>query len=76
MEQMVVISVKIPKGLKDKIKKSKLNVSGEVRAMLEKKVLDGEIRKLKEDIKKHKKIFDKISVEDVVRQIREDRDSR
>jgi len=76
MEQMVVISVKISKRLKDKIKKSKFNLSGEVRTMLEKKMLEGEIRKLKEDIKKHKKIFDKISIDDVVRQIREDRDSR
>ena len=76
MEQMVVISVKIPRRLKDKIKRSKFNLSGEVRTMLEKKMLEGEIRKLKEDIKKHKKIFDKISIDDVVRQIREDRDSR
>ena len=72
----MVISVKISKRLKDKIKKSKFNLSGEVRTMLEKKMLEGEIRKLKEDIKKHKKIFDKISIDDVVRQIREDRDSR
>lgn len=76
MEQMVTISVKIPKKLKERIKKSHIKISKAVRSLLERETLEEEARKLNEDIKKHKKIFDKISVEDVIRDIREDRESR
>ncbi len=76
MEQMVTISVKIPKRLKERLKKSHMKVSRTVRSLLERETLEEEARKLNEDIKKHRKIFDKVSIEDVVRDIKEDRESR
>jgi len=76
MGQMITISIKIPKALKDKIKKSGKKVSPIVRSALEKEILLDEAHKLNADVKKHKNIFNKISVEDVVRDIREDRDRR
>ena len=74
MEQMVTVSVKIPRNLKERIKHSKIKMSKVIREMLEEKMIDEEVNRLKGDIKKHKKIFDKISVEQVVKDIREDRD--
>ncbi len=73
MEKMVTVSVKIPKTWKERMKKSNIKVSKMVRDLLERGILDEEVARLKEDIKKHKKIFDKISVEAVVEDLRKDR---
>jgi len=70
---MVTISVKIPVELKSKIKKSRMKVSNVVRALLEREMLEEEAHKLDAEIKKHKRIFDKLSVEQVVKDLREDR---
>lgn len=72
-EQMVTISVKIPKELKARIKKSHIKVSTMVRHLLERTTLEEEAKMLDDDIRRHKKLFAKISVEDVVNDIREDR---
>ncbi|MDE1857129.1 MAG: hypothetical protein KGH98_03545 [Candidatus Micrarchaeota archaeon] len=72
MERMVTISVKIPRRVK--IGMGRLHIKpSKLRALLEREILEEEARKLNSDIDKHKKIFDKISVEDVVEDIREDR---
>jgi hypothetical protein len=76
MEQMVTISVKIPKALKERIKRSHIKVSKVVRALLEQNMFEEEAHKINEEVKKHKKAFDKLSVEEVVKSIREDRLSR
>lgn len=76
MGQMITISIKIPKALKDKIKKSGRKVSPIVRSALEREILLDEAHKLNSDVRKHKRIFDKINIEDVVKDIREYRDSR
>lgn len=76
MDEMVVISVKIPKSLKDKIKRSKRSLSETVRSMLEHEALYEEALQLNRDVKKNREIFDKIAVEDVVSSIRHDRDAR
>ncbi len=73
MEQMVTISVKIPIAWKERMKRSRIKASKMVRNLLERGLLEEEARKLDEDIKKHQKIFNKLSVEEVVRQIRKDR---
>lgn len=73
MEQMVTISVKIPIGLKNRIKKSRIKLSTIVRNLLEKEMLEEEAHKLDQEIKRHKKTLDKLSVEQVVKDIREDR---
>ena len=73
MERMVTISVKIPIAWKERMKRSRIKASKMVRDLLERGLLEEEARKLDEDIKKHQKIFNKLSVEEVVRQIRKDR---
>jgi len=73
MGQMVTISVKIPKKLKDRMKRSRIKTSTVIREFLERKTFEEEARKLDEDIRKHRKIFDKLSVEEVVEEIRKDR---
>ena len=73
MEQMVTISVKVPRSLKEKIKKSHLQVSKVVRNLLERQILEEEAQKINEEVKKYKKTFDKISIESIVNDIREDR---
>lgn len=76
MEQMITISVKIPKELKERLKKSHVKVSRVVRNLLEREMLEEEARRINQDVKEHKKAFDKLSVEEVVKRIREDRERR
>jgi post-segregation antitoxin (ccd killing protein) len=73
MEQMVTISVKVPRGLKERIKKSRVKVSQIVRSLLEQKILEEESRKINEEVKKRKGAFDKLSIEAIVNDLREDR---
>lgn len=73
MEQMVTISVKVPRGLRERIKRSRVKVSKVVRTLLEQKILEEEARKINEEVKKHKKVFEKLSIEAVVNDLREDR---
>lgn len=70
---MVTISVKIPKTLKARIKRSRMKVSMEVRNFLETKTLEEEAERLNGELRKHKKLFDKIKIEDVVEDVRNDR---
>lgn len=73
MEQMVTISVKVPRGLRERIKKSRVKISRVVRNLLEQQILEEEARKINEEVKKHKKTFDRLSIEAVVNDLREDR---
>jgi Ulp1 family protease len=76
LEQSVTVSTKIPKQLKEKIQRFKIKPSKIVRKALEDEVKKREIEELKKEIEQLKPILDKISMEDVVRGIREDRDNR
>ena len=69
VQQSVTVSTKIPKQLK--IKPSKI-----LRKALEDEVKKREIEELKEEIDRLKPILEKISVEDIVKGIREDRNSQ
>ena len=73
MEQMVTISVKVPKGLKERMKKSHVKISKAVRDVLEERILEAEALRINEEVKKHKKAFDRLSIEAVVNDLREDR---
>lgn len=73
MERMVTISVKVPRGLRERIKKSRVKVSEVVRNLLEQQILEEEARKINEEVKKHKKAFDRLSIEAVVNDLRKDR---
>ena len=76
MQQCVTVSTKIPKQLKEKIQRLKIKPSKILRKALEDEVKKREVEELKEEINRLKPILEKISVEDIVKSIREDRDSR
>lgn len=76
MADCVTVSTKIPKPLKEKMLKLKIKPSKLLRKAIEEEVKRKEIEELKDQITKLKPILDKISIEDVVKGIREDRDSR
>jgi post-segregation antitoxin (ccd killing protein) len=76
MEQSVTVSTKIPRQLKEKMQRFKIKPSKIVRKALEDEVKKREVEELKKEIEQLKPILDKMSMEDVVKGIREDRDSR
>lgn len=76
VQQCVTVSTKIPKQLKEQMQKFKIKPSKILRKALEDEVRKREVEELKAEIEKLKPILEKISVEDVVKSIREDRDSR
>jgi len=67
-----IITIRIPKELKEKLKAYKINVSAEVRKYLEERVKALELQQLIERIEREAKLR-KVS-EDSVRLIREDRE--
>jgi antitoxin CcdA len=76
VQECVTVSTKIPKQLKEKVLRLKIKPSKILRKALEDEVKKREIEELKEEIKKIQPILDKISTQDAVKSIREDRDSR
>ena len=72
----VTVSTKIPKSLREKMIKLKIKPSKLLRKAIEDEVKRREMEELKDQINKLKPILDKISIEDIVKSIREDRDSR
>ncbi len=76
VQQSVTVSTKIPKQLKEKIQKYKIKPSKILRKALEDEVKKKEVEELKEEISRLKPILEKVSIEDIVKGIREDRDNR
>ncbi len=76
MNQCVTVSTKIPKQLKEKIQRYKIKPSKILRKALEDEVKRREIEELKQEINKLKPVLEKVSMDDIVRSIREDRESR
>ena len=76
MADCVTVSTKIPKPLKEKMIKLKIKPSKLLRKAIEDEVKRREMEELKGQIAKLKPILDKVSIEDIVKSIREDRDSR
>lgn len=74
--QSVTVSTKIPKQLKEKIQKFKIKPSKILRKALEDEVKKMEVTELKEEIDRLKPVLEKVSMEDVVKSIREDRENR
>jgi len=75
-QQSVTVSTKIPQQLKEKIQKFKIKPSKILRKALEDEVRKREVEELKEEINRLKPILEKVSMEDIVKSIREDRDTR
>ena len=76
MSKSVTVSTKIPQELKEKIKQLKIKPSKLLRKAIEDEIRRREAEKLKEDIEKLKPTLNKVSVEDIVKAIREDRTLR
>ncbi len=76
MQQCVTVSTKIPKQLKEKIQKFKIKPSKILRKALEDEVKKREVEELKEEIARLKPVLEKVSMEEIVKSVREDRDSR
>ena len=76
LSKSVTVSTKIPKQLKEKIKQLNVKPSKLLRKAIEDEIRRREAEKLKEDIEKLKPILNKVSVEDIVKGIREDRTRR
>lgn len=72
----VTVSTKISKQLKEKMQRFKIRPSKILRKALEDEVKKREIQELKEEIDELKPTLEKISIEDIVKSIREDRDNR
>jgi antitoxin CcdA len=76
MQQSVTVSTKIPKQLKEKIEQFKIKPSKILRKALEDEVKKREIEELKEEIDRLKPILEKVSMDHIVKSIREERDNR
>lgn len=76
MGRQVTVSVKIPRELREKMEKLGIKTSEVLRKGIEEEVSKREVERIKGSISSLRPILDKISLEDVVRGIREDRDSR
>jgi post-segregation antitoxin (ccd killing protein) len=76
LSKSVTVSTKIPRELKEKIKELRIKPSRLLRKALEDEIKRKEAEKLKEEIDKLKTTLDKVSMEEIVKSIREDRDRR
>jgi len=74
--ECVTVSTKIPKQLKERMQRLKIKPSKILKKALEDEVKKRELQELKDEINKLKPILDKIDTEDIVKSIREDRDTR
>ncbi len=74
--ECVTVSAKIPKQLKERMQRLKIKPSKILKKALEDEVKKRELQELKEEINRLKPILNKISTEDAVESIREDRDTR
>lgn len=73
----VVISIRIPRELKEKLEKLNINVSKLVRELLEKYVEEAEMKELEERLRRLRtRLAGKASPTLVAKLIREDRDRR
>ncbi len=76
MTHCVTVSTKIPKQLKEKMQRLKIKPSKILRKALEDEVKKREVEALREEIKNLKPVLDKLTMDDIVKSVREDRDSR
>jgi len=76
MAKYETVSARISSELKEKIDKYNVKTSEVIRLALEEEVRRRELEDLKEHAKRLKPLLDRITTEEVVRSIREDRDRR
>ena len=76
MQKYVTVSAKIPAKLRERMRRLKIMPSRIFHKAIEEELKAKETKNLKAGAKKLRKLFAKISTEEAVRSIREDRDSR
>jgi Ulp1 family protease len=74
--QCVTVSTKISEQLKEKIQRFKIKPSKILRKALEDEVKRREIEELKQEIDRLKPVLEKVSMDDIVKSIRENRENR
>jgi len=76
MGKSVVISVRIPEELKEELEKYNIDEAEVIRRALVNEVKKAKARELEKEAKEIKEVLSKIPIEDVIKEIREDRDER
>jgi len=76
MNASTTVSTKIPQELKEKMERLKIKPAQLLRKAIEDEIKRREAEELKEMINKLKPALDKVSIEEAVASIREDRDRR
>ncbi|MEJ2771666.1 MULTISPECIES: CopG family transcriptional regulator [unclassified Stygiolobus] len=76
MGKSVVISVRIPEELKEELEKYNIDEAEVIRRALVNEVKKAKAKELEKEAKEIKEVLRKIPVEDVIKEIREDRDER
>jgi post-segregation antitoxin (ccd killing protein) len=73
LSKYTTVSTKIPLELKEKMKELKIKPSKLLRKAIEDEIKRRETEKLKEELEKLRPVLDKVSMEEIVESIREDR---
>lgn len=76
MGRYVTVSVKIPEDLKDRMKRLGIRPAQVLRKAIEDKVRKEEAKLLDRKLERMRPVLDRVSSEEAVRYIREDRDRR
>jgi hypothetical protein len=76
MGKSVVISVRIPEELKKELEKYNIDEAEVIRRALINEVKKAKAKELEKEAKEIKEVLSKIPIEDVIKEIREDRDER
>ncbi len=76
MGKYVTVSVKIPVELKEELERYGIKPSALLKKAIEQELKKREIQRIKEEIEKVKPILDRLSIGEVVKLIREDRERR
>ncbi|MFP3203328.1 MAG: CopG family transcriptional regulator [Sulfolobus sp.] len=76
MGKSVVISVRIPEELKEELEKYNIDEAEVIRRALINEVKKAKAKELEKEAKEIKEVLSKIPIEDVIKEIREDRDER
>jgi antitoxin CcdA len=75
MKRHVTVSVKVPAELKESMDAYGVETSKVLRKALEDEVMRKKVEELKKDGEKLQRLFERMTVDDVVKSIREDRDA-
>lgn len=73
LSKYTTVSTKIPQELREKMKQLEIKPSRLLRKAIEDEIRRREAEKLKQDVEKLKPVLSKVSVEEIVKSVREDR---